>query len=231
MRLTFFTIQVRKYAPCRKLDGTAIDSGWLIQCVDATMRSCTKISTKDRGAVFGGTRTAIDSPNQGESMKKAKEKDQGFTLIELMIVVAVIGVLASIALPQYQTYISRAQVTRVMSEVGALKTAVETCVVEGRTRVGAGNMQCDPGATGSSLMTMPAANGAAPTLGELPVGTGVPAVTFPAAGDQTAVMTATFGNSAAAMLAGQTLTWQRSTAGNWTCLSSVPAPFKAPQCS
>jgi type IV pilus assembly protein PilA len=181
-------------------------------------------------AVFGGTRTAMNSLNYGESMKKVP-KSQGFTLIELMIVVAVIGVLASIAIPQYQTYISRAQVTRVMSEVGALKTAVEICVVEGRTTLGAGNMQCDPGATGSSLMTMPAANGAAPTLGELPAGAGVPVVTFPAAGGQTAVMTATFGNSAAAALAGQTLTWQRSTGGNWTCLSSVPVPFKAPQCS
>jgi len=181
-------------------------------------------------AVFGGTRTAMGSPSQGESMKKAQERDQGFALIELMIVVAVIGVLASIALPQYRIYISRAQVTRVMSEVGALRTAVETCVVEGRTSVGAGNLQCDPGATGSSLMIVPAANGAAPTLGELPAGTGVPAVTFPATGDQTAVMTATFGNSAATVLAGQTLTWQRSTTGNWTCLSSVPATYKSSQC-
>lgn len=164
-------------------------------------------------------------------MKKSREKNQGFTLIELMIVVTVIGVLASIALPQYQTYISRAQVTRVMSEVAALRTAVETCVIQGRTSVGSGDLQCDPGATGSSLMTMPTANGAAPTLAELPAGTGVPAVTFPAAGDQVAVMTATFGNAAATVLAGQTLTWQRSTAGNWTCSSSVPATFKSSQCS
>ena len=164
-------------------------------------------------------------------MKKNREKNQGFTLIELMIVVTVIGVLASIALPQYQAYVSRAQVTRVMSEVAALKTAVESCVIEGRTSVGSGNLQCDPGATGSSLMTMPAANGAAPTLAELPVGTGVPAVTFPAAGDQVAVMTATFGNAAAVVLAGQTLTWQRSATGNWTCSSSVPAMFKLSQCS
>jgi type IV pilus assembly protein PilA len=164
-------------------------------------------------------------------MKKTSKENQGFALIELMIVVMVIGVLTSIALPQYQTYTSRAQVTRVMSEVAALRTIVETCVIQGLTSVGSGSLQCDPGATGSSLMAMPAANSAAPTLGELPVGTGVPAVTFPAAGDQVAVMTATFGNSAATALAGQTLTWQRSTAGNWTCVSSVQAPFKVPHCS
>jgi type IV pilus assembly protein PilA len=164
-------------------------------------------------------------------MKKNLKENRGFTLIELMIVVAVIGVLASIALPQYQTYVSRVQVTRVMSEVGALKTAVETCVVEGRTSVGSGNLECDPGATGSSLMTVPAANGAAPTLAALPAGTGVPAVTFPAGGGQVAVMTATFGNAAASALSGRTLTWQRNAAGNWTCISSVPASFKSPQCS
>ena len=164
-------------------------------------------------------------------MKKKNRKNQGFTLIELMIAVAVIGVLASIALPQYQTYISRAQVSRVMSEVAALRTVVETCVIQGRTSVGSGNLQCDPGATGSSLMTAPEANGAAPSLAELPAGTGVPAVTFPAAGDQVAVMTATFGNAAAVVLAGQTLTWQRSATGSWTCISNVPIQFRSAQCS
>lgn len=164
-------------------------------------------------------------------MRRKNLKNRGFTLIELMIVVAVIGVLASIALPQYQTYVSRVQVTRVMSEVAALRATVENCVIEGRTTVGAGASQCDPGAAGSSLMTMPAANSAAPSLAELPAGFGVPAVTFPAAGDQIALVTATFGNSAATVLAGQTLTWQRSATGSWTCISNVPIQFRSAQCS
>lgn len=164
-------------------------------------------------------------------MKKNRGRNRGFTLIELMIVVAVIGVLASIALPQYQTYVSRVQVTRVMSEVAALRTIVEKCVIEGRMSVGVAATQCDPGAAGSSLMTVPAANGAAPSLAELPAGFGVPAVTFPAAGDQIALVTATFGNSAATVLAGQTLTWQRNATGSWTCISNVPAQFKSVQCS
>ena len=50
---------------------------------------------------------------------------QGFTLIELMIVVAIISILAAIAIPQYQTYIVRSQVSRAVSESGSIKTIVE----------------------------------------------------------------------------------------------------------
>ena len=51
-------------------------------------------------------------------------KQQGFTLIELMIVVAIIGILAAIAIPAYQDYLVRAQVSEGMSLMGGAKTAV-----------------------------------------------------------------------------------------------------------
>lgn len=49
---------------------------------------------------------------------------QGFTLIELMIVVAIIGVLAAIALPAYQSYTARAQVTEALELLNGVKSAV-----------------------------------------------------------------------------------------------------------
>jgi type IV pilus assembly protein PilA len=54
-----------------------------------------------------------------------KSIQQGFTLIELMIVIAIIGILASVAIPQYQDYTSRAVLTGCLAEVGGGKVAVD----------------------------------------------------------------------------------------------------------
>lgn len=53
-----------------------------------------------------------------------KKVQQGFTLIELMIVVAIIGILAAIAIPQYQDYVTRAKLSKAVSYVDPIKTAL-----------------------------------------------------------------------------------------------------------
>ena len=70
-----------------------------------------------------------------------KKVQQGFTLIELMIVIAIIGILASVALPAYQTYTNKAKFSEVVLASSNVKTAVEIC---GQTRATTAdfNVQC-----------------------------------------------------------------------------------------
>ena len=57
-------------------------------------------------------------------------KQAGFTLIELMIVIAIIGILAAIAVPQYQTYTNKAKFSEVVSATGPFKTGAELCATD-----------------------------------------------------------------------------------------------------
>ena len=63
-------------------------------------------------------------------MKKSvamKKQNQGFTLIELMIVVAIIGILAALAIPAYQNYLKTAKFAEVILSIAPAKTAIEVC--------------------------------------------------------------------------------------------------------
>ena len=72
--------------------------------------------------------------------KMTQQSQKGFTLIELMIVIAIIGILAAIALPQYQTYTKKARFSEVVLAASSAKGLVDVCF---QTR-GAGDLDnCD----------------------------------------------------------------------------------------
>lgn len=148
--------------------------------------------------------------NQMKSTNKMKRAQAGFTLIELMIVVAIIGILASIALPAYQNYVAKSQAMTGLAEISAGKIIVEAKLAEG-----VDTALTDPEAVGIASATQRCAI----------------AISISSTGDSTLQCTM----KGSALVEGLVILLTRSqdsagTAGAWTCTSTIHANVKPKEC-
>lgn len=154
-------------------------------------------------------------------------KSKGLNLIELLVVVTIIGLLFAFAFVNYQRYLIRSQVSRVLLETSNLRTVVENCINNGNLVIGkASEDKCDTNATPSSVVEGDSQGDRADIAGM-----GVAQAEIKSDGSATII--STFGNSAFAVLKvppAAFIRWSRTTQGVWTCESTAEAKYNDPAC-
>lgn len=135
-------------------------------------------------------------------------KQQGFTLIELMIVIAIIGILAAVALPAYQNYTNKAKFSEVIAATTAVRNAIDICY---QTNGGADLSNCDTAAEIGYV------------LADASIGQYVASVAITATDGDITATSANIGSAAATYvlaptISGNGLTWARDAAS--TCIAA-----------
>ncbi|MFG0584382.1 pilin [Pseudomonas sp. zjy_9] len=141
-------------------------------------------------------------------MSSFKASSQGFSLIELMIVLAIVGVLAAIAIPAYQDYTVRSTAAAALAEITPAKVAFEQAISEG--------------VTPSLVSTQP---------GFIGIGSSTQYCLVTLAPGAAGSISCTAQNGMPGRFNGKTITLSRTVEGVWACTTDLDGKYKPGKCS